>query len=169
MKTQHQKMDASSLAPLSPFTIFTLCVIFVLLTGAHIYETSVDRGQRSFNHRTVAHYLSNRVRQIDCNDAWFVGDFHETQPQAEGNTLFFRNVFQGEVYYTRIYCHDGYLYELSSIADGTFSPSDGERLLALSALHFCVEDGLLQIRYQHMDGDSGELLLWLRNGTVVAP
>ena len=162
-------MDASSLAPLSLFTIFTLCVIFVLLTGAHIYETSVDRGQRSFDHRTVAHYLSNRVRQIDCNDAWFVGDFHETQPQAEGNTLFFREVFQGEVYYTRVYCHEGYLYELSSVAGKGFDPSDGEKILALDALHFRVDDHLLQIRYQYVNGDSDELFLRLRNGTVVVP
>ena len=169
MKTQHRKMDASALAPLLLFTIFTLCVIFVLLIGARIYETSVSRGQRSYDQRTVAHYLSNRVRQIDCFDAWFVGDFHEAQPLAEGNTLFFREVLQGEVYYTRIYCHDGYLYELFSIAGKGFDPSDGEKILTLDALRFCAEDRLLQIRYQHADGESDELFLCLRNGAVVAP
>lgn len=162
-------MDATSLAPLLLFTIFTLCVIIVLLMGARIYEASVDRDQQSYNHRTVAQYLSNRVRQIDREGAWFVGDFHEAQSQSEGNTLFFREVFQDEVYYTRIYCHEGYLYELSSIADGTFEPSDGEKILALSDLHFCVNDGLLEIRYQHSDGDLRQLLLCLRNGMVVTP
>ena len=169
MKTQHRKMDASSLAPLLLFTIFTLCVIFVLLIGAHIYETSVSRGQRSYDQRTVAHYLSNRVRQIDRADAWFVGDFHEAQPLSEGDTLFFREVFQGEVYYTRVYCHEGCLYELSSVAGKGFDPSDGEKILALDALYFRVDDHLLQIRYQYVNGDSDELFLRLRNGTVVVP
>ena len=169
MKTQHRKMDASALAPLLLFTIFTLCVIFVLLIGAHIYESSVSRGQRSYDQRTVAHYLSNRVRQIDCSDAWFVGDFHEAQPLTEGNTLFFREVLQGEVYYTRVYCHNGYLYELCSIAGKGFDPSDGEKILALDALHFRAEDHLLQIQYQYTNGESDELFLHLHNGTVVEP
>ena len=157
-------MDASTLAPLLLFTVFTLCVVVVLLMGAHIYKTAVDTDQNSYDHRTAAQYLSNRVRQLDRDGAWFVGDFQEAQPQAEGNTLFFREVIRDQVYYTRIYCYDGYLYELCSVADGSFEPEHGEKILALRSLHFSVEDGLLDIALQYADGELAQLLLSLRNG-----
>ncbi len=169
MKTNRRKIDASFLAPLLLFTIFTLCVVLVLLMGAKVYETAVDRDQRSFDHRTAVQYLSNRVRQLDCDGAWFVGDFYEAQPQEAGNTLYFREIFRDEVYYTRIYCHDGYLYELSSIADGSFEPTDGEKILAMNALQFSKENGMLKIHFRHTDGKTAELFLALRSEMAVAP
>ena len=169
MKTNRHKFDASFLAPLLLFTIFTLCVVLVLLMGAQIYETAVNRNHLSFDQRTAAQYLSNRVRQLDCDNAWFVGDFYEAQPHADGNTLYFQEVFQDEVYYTRIYCHAGYLYELSSISDGSFEPTDGEKILATNALHFYEENGMLKIEFQHVNGKNAELFLALRSEMAVTP
>ncbi len=169
MNTTHRKLNISSLAPLLLFTVFTLCVVIVMLMGADIYKNSAQRDQDSFRQRTVTQYLSSRVHQVDCRDAWFVGDFTDTQPREAGNTLFFRESFQGTEYYTRIYCHNGYLYELSSVVGEDFQPSDGEKILELSDLRFQLQDGLLTVSFQQADGTPGTLLLCLRNGRVVAP
>jgi hypothetical protein len=59
----------------------------------------------------------------------FIGNFDEQTESSEGDTFFRIETINGTRYYTRIYCHNGYLCELFSKADGSFSKEDGEQHL----------------------------------------
>lgn len=164
MKNFTTKKPAMVLAPLLLFTIFTTCILSVLLTGANVYRTLNHRNQTSFEHRAIAQYLTTRLRQSDADAMLFAGDFYECTPNSTGNTFFMCEKINGRTYYTRIYCYDGYLYELFSSADGEFHPENGEKLLELQDLSFSLESGLLEISVTYKDTTKDTLVLNLHAG-----
>ncbi len=164
MKKTIKKNSAMVLAPLLLFVIFTSCILGVLLTGASVYQTISSRNQTNFEHRTIAQYLTTRLRQSDVATMSFVGDFYEGIPASDGNTFFIREVINDHTYYTRIYCHDGYLYELFTTAEGAFHPQEGEKLLELKELHFFLDSNLLEIIVTYKDTTVETLILNLHVG-----
>ncbi|MBQ7916224.1 MAG: DUF4860 domain-containing protein [Firmicutes bacterium] len=164
-----QKSNISSLAPLLLFVIFTACILSVLLTGADVYQKFSERDQHTFQRRTTAQYLTTRLRQSDAVDMTFVGDFHAPSPQLSGNTLFIREELGGRTFYTRIYCHDGYLRELFAEAGVTFEPEDGQKILEVNDLSFTVKEDLILIEIEHADAAIETLILYNRNGEEVLP
>ncbi|MBP3701951.1 MAG: DUF4860 domain-containing protein [Lachnospiraceae bacterium] len=177
MKSQKRNHQASSLAPLLLFVIFTTCILSVLLTGADTYQKLSLRDQNNFQHRTVAQYLTTRIRQSDVTDMVFVGSFSEDiettigttaiASPPTGDTLFLRESLEGRVYYTRIYCHDGYMRELFAPDGLEFSPTAGQGILPVADLHFAIQDDLLSIRITYIDGASETLSLHLRSSEEV--
>ena len=163
MKKRTKSNTISTLAPLLLFVIFTTCILSVLLTGANIYQSLETRHQISFEHRTLTQYLTTRVHQSDAENMLFIGDFYECSPHTEGNTLFICEELNNKNFYTRIYYHDGYLYELFTAANGTFHPEDGEKILKISNLYFHIERNLLKIEIEYPNTNTETLLLNLRS------
>jgi len=169
MQEQVKKNSMSSVAPLLLFAIFATCIVMVLLSGANIYQKLVNRDQASYQHRTTAQYITTRVRQSDCADVAFIGDFSDLSGSEEGNTLFLCEILGGRTFFTRIYCHEGYVRELFSEAGVEFIPADGEKLLEANDLYFSMEDGLLTVSIEHADGLKETVVLSLHSGKEVAP
>ena len=68
MKPKRTQKNISTLTPLLLFVIFTTCILSVLLTGADTYQKLSQQDYDSFQRRTVAQYLTTRIRQGDsCN------------------------------------------------------------------------------------------------------
>ena len=168
MKNKIQKADASSVAPLFLFTLFAISAVFVLLGGVRIYKTMLERDRASFERRTVSQYLVTRMRQSDSLGGCYIGDFDSLEPQSAGDTLFYREVIEGEEYLTRIYCHEGYLCELFSTTDPGFSKGDGEHLVAVSSLLFREDDGVIFADIEFADGSCGTLEITQRSGREIA-
>ncbi len=162
-----KKSNLSSLAPLLLFVVFTTCVLMVLLTGADVYQKFSKRDQASYDERTTIQYLTTRFRQSDSSEACFVGEFNRNSPQSEGDTFFFCEFFHGRTFYTRIYYHDGYLYELFSEKGIDLSPEDGEKIIAVNDIHFTVEDSLLTILVEHPNGKADTISLHMRSNKEV--
>lgn len=159
---EKKESKVTGLLALVVFTLFSLCILGVLLTGAKSYEALVRRGGESYEYRTAARYLSTRVRQADCVDAISVEDF------GGQSALVLRQEIEGEVYLTRIYCHDGQLRELFTAETGTFSPEDGEKLLALEAVSF-EKTGHFLSACVTMAGGREQTLHWHLRGGEVQP
>lgn len=157
---EKKEPKVTGLLVLVVFTLFSLCILGVLLTGAKSYEALVRRGGESYVYRTAAQYLSTRVRQADQMDAISVEDF------GGQTALVLRQEIHGETYLTRIYCHNGSLRELFTAETGTFSPEDGERLLALSALSFEKTENTLSAHVTMADGREQTLHWYLHAGGV---
>lgn len=168
MKVKIKKADASSLAPLFLFALFAISSVFVLLCGAKIYKTLIERDNLSHSRRTVSQYVATRLRQSDAHDLYYIGSFSSAEPADEGDTLFYREVIEGEEYLTRIYCHEGYLCELFSTADGEFGKADGERVIPVAAISFEMKDGLIVALIEYADGSSGTLDIMPRSGKEIA-
>ena len=142
------------------FTVFALCILGVLLTGAKGYEALVRRGEMTYEYRTAAQYLATRVRQSDTEQAVSVEAF------GGQSALVLRQEIEGDVYLTRIYCYDGFLRELFTAQEGSFSPEDGEKLMKLGALSFEKNENTLSAQFVTAQGEAAELSWNLRSGEV---
>ena len=66
--------------PFLLFTVFALCIMAVLCSGAHSYRALTHRDQTSYHRRTCVQYLSTRVRQATSANAISLTRFGEGMP-----------------------------------------------------------------------------------------
>lgn len=163
MRKKTNQTDITTLAPLLTLVVFSVCILLVLLFGAKLYKNALDRDSTNFDKRTVDQYLTTRIRQSDADGMVFVGTFEDGVPSDRGDTFFFVERYSGITYYTRIYCHDGHLYELFAAAEDVFDRQDGEKILPLEGISFCLEGQLLKVSIRHTDGTEDVLQVNLRS------
>ena len=153
--------SASMIAALIVLALFAVGILSVLLGGAGAYRRLTARDQQAYEDRTCSQYLATKLRQASCADAV------EVLPFGDTDALRITQILEGEVYETRIYCHDGWLMELFSMSEGDFSPEDGERLVQAMAMELQLEDGLLSVRIVDAFGGESCLKFALRSGEEV--
>ncbi len=139
------------------FAVLAVSMILVLLTGAGVYRRLTKRGQESFYKRTVPLYIATKVRQADCTGA-------VTTEQRDGmDVLLLKEQIDGEEYVTRIYCYEGYVYELFAAEAVNFDPLAGERIAKALQAEFSLENGCLYVTVTGEDGEMTEQRLTLRS------
>ena len=163
MKTTQQTRKTDALAVLILFTVFSACILSVLLTGAGVYRRLAQRDTDSFQQRTAAQYLTTRLRQADRLGGVAVTRFHGL------DALVLTEQIQGSEYETLIYCQDGYLWELFGAAGGDFAPQDGEKVLQAQQLLLRLDGRMLTALLTGPSGQSQQLRLLLRSQQEVAP
>lgn len=162
MKQPQKFHKLTDLMALLVFAVFAVCILLVLLTGADVYRNLADSGQAQYNRRTAARYITTRVRQADTAGAVSVEDF-------EGeDALVLRETVNGRTYLTRVYCYGGFLRELFTAEDGSFSPEDGEKLLEAESFSVTREGRLLHAQITLPEGSTQSLTLFLRTGEGAA-
>ena len=163
-QTRHHGLD--SVFVLLLFGVFACCLMLVLLTGARSYKSVADRREEAYEQRICTQYIDTKVRHNDYSGGVTVGPFSVEEPEL--STLFLHQTIEGEDYWVRIYCYDGTVRELFTEADQTMEPEDGQEVMAASALHFTLEEGLLTITTTDTAGQTSELSLLLRSGEEAA-
>jgi len=151
MKQENRSLRITALAPLLLFAIFASCVVIVLLFGADNYQKLVQRDRDSYQYRTSVQYLTTRIRQADAVGTVFVGDFYEAVPKESGNTVFICEMVGDRVFYTRIYCHNGYLCELFAEKTAILEPEDGERVFAAKQMQIVWDKSMLRFELELTD------------------
>ena len=146
------------------FAVFAACVVMVLLFGAESYRGLSHRDRQSYQQRTAVQYLTTRIRQSDADGMVFVGDFDTAQPNAAGDTLFICEMLNGRTYYTRVYCHEGYLCELFAEASEAFEPGDGQRVLQAEGLQITQQGQVLTMKLTFADGETAVFRVTCRAG-----
>lgn len=146
------------------FAVFAACVVMVLLFGAESYRGLSHRDRQSYQQRTAVQYLTTRIRQSDADGLVFVGDFDTAQPNAAGDTLFICEMLNGRTYYTRVYCHEGYLCELFAEASEAFEPGDGQRVLQAEGLQITQQGQVLTMKLTFADGETAVFRVTCRAG-----
>ena len=136
-------------------TVFALCLLLVLLTGASAYGKLVDKGEASYTRRTALQYLTTRVRQAETVE---IGELEGCQ------TLRLLETIDGETYITHVYCYEGWLRELYAVPGAKLLPQAGEKILELEHFSVRLEGSLLRLQ-----ADDEELFLYLNAGRSVAP
>lgn len=162
MKTKTNKINISSVAPVVLFAFFAICVMTVLLLGTKLYQTQIQRDMIGYNQRTVSQYISTRIHQSDKYDSYFVADFNDKIPQSEGNAFFFTETINGAQYYTCIYCHDGYLYELFASMEDPLDVDAGERILQVKSVTFINDEKNITINIVHTNESTQTLVINIR-------
>lgn len=146
--------NITELPALIVFTVFAVCVLMVLLYGAHSYKGMAARGEESFRLRTARQYVATRVRQAETVTA---EDF------SGCDALTIREQTGGTGYITRVYLYDGYIRELYCAESAALSPQDGEKIIRAEDLRFSIEDDLLAVQ---LDGSGFYLQLRGKGGTA---
>jgi len=135
-------------------TVFALCLLLVLLTGAALYQDLVDRGEETYARRTALQYLTTRVRQAETVE---VGQLEGCEALILGQTV------GEETYTTHLYCYEGWLRELYAVPGADLPPQAGTEILEAESLTFQIENSLLTVTF-------GEDMLFLhlpREGAAI--
>lgn len=157
MKKTENRFQTEKLLPLVLFAILAGCAVLVLLTGAGVYRRLTERGQETFQNRTVPLYIATKVRQADSAGAVSV------EQQNGTDILRLQEEIGGELYVTRIYCYEGIVRELFSAESVAFDPAAGEKITEASEVRFSLEGGCLTVKVTKEDKAVTEQMLTLRS------
>lgn len=170
MREERRQNHITTLAALALLAVFAVSVLLTLLAGAGAYRRLVDRDAAAFDARTAAQYIATRVRQSDAAFS-LSGENAVSVEYFQGvYCLALRewNADYGD-YVTRLYYHDGSLWELYTAADGEAELTDGERVLELKNMTLALEDGLLEAVLTLKNGERETVRLSLQGGKKVKP
>ncbi len=163
MKQRSGKRSIAGMAALVLLGVFAAGILTVLLTGANGYRCLVERDAVSYDKRTCVQFLATKVRQAPAPGSVVLSAF------GESDSLLIREQIGGAEYWTQIYCHDGWLMELFTVAGAGLAPEDGEKILPAEALELERSGDLLRMEVLGADGGRNAVLLNLRGGEGVAP
>ena len=135
-----KKKSMSGVLVLLVFAAFMVSVLLVLLSGADTVQTLTQRDRRTYHHRTAVQYLTTKVRQSDSRHAL------RTESFGDGDALVYREELDGESFETRIYCYDGYLYELFCREGYVPEPEFGEKILPADSLSVSDTGDCFEVR-----------------------
>ncbi len=155
MRERNDRQLISAMAALVLLGVFGISILAVLLTGADTYRRLTQRDQLAYDRRTCAQYVATKVRQAPSPSAVALERF------GASDALVVRHELDGVVYLNRIYCHDGWLMELFSAADGAFAPEDGEKVLPADRLGLTRSGRLLLVEIVHEEKMT-QVALYLR-------
>ena len=151
MRESTPKLKIARMFPTLCFAMLAACIVIVLITGVRLYNRSNTRDTDDYYHRTVTSYVITRVSQSAVAGSFFVGDFDEATPKETGVT-----------YVTRLYCHDGALYELFSPMSAKLDRTAGEKVLSVKNMSFTVKDGLFTADIVFDGGETEKVRINLR-------
>lgn len=156
MRNYKKERSLSTVAALLLLSVFAACVLSVLLSGGKVYRTLAQRDADAYDSRTCSQYLLSKLRQAPDANGVSILDFGGSEAIQIAQTI------EGDRYVTRIYCYDGWLMELFCLADGAFSPEDGEKVLPASDLSVTQQQDLLVIGITDGNGQKLQLRHTLR-------
>ncbi len=120
--------SAETIAGLALFCIFTVCMLFVLMSGAGAYKDISAAMEEQHQERTVLNYITAKIRHFDSAGGVSLTDFEGS------NALALEENIDGDIYETLIYYYDGYIYELFSLKDSGLTPADGFEIIPASGM-----------------------------------
>ncbi len=129
---------------LSLFCVFALCSVVLIIFGADIYQDTVDKTNENYLERTSVAYLTEKLRQTDI--AQSVSIIH-----SDGiDMLSIESQIEDQIYSTRLYEYNGYLYECFSRSDIVLAPDAGQAIFEIQQLNFnFVTPSLLLITFEN--------------------
>ena len=154
MRERSGKRSISGLAAALLLCVFALMILSVLLSGAGAYQRLTVRGEENYDSRSCAQYVATKLRQAPSAESVELRTF------GGSDCLCITEEIEGAEYITRVYCHDGWIRELFTLAEGDFAPEDGEKILEAEALELSLENELVRVTVT--GGSSAEFFVGLR-------
>lgn len=139
MRERSGKRSISGLAAALLLCVFALMILSVLLSGAGAYQRLTVRGEENYDSRSSAQYVATKLRQAPSAESVELRTF------GGSDCLCITEEIDGAEYITRVYCHDGWIRELFTLAEGDFTPGDGEKILEAEALELNFENEIIRV------------------------
>lgn len=157
MKEKNTSIDMLFIVVL--LCVFTASVLLVLLLGARVYGSSAKIASESYNRRTCAAYISEKLRHGDTAGAVETGTFDGC------SALTFTSDVNGSTYCNILYYCDGWLRELTCEKGAVFQREDGDKIVETGPVSFSgPESGLIKIEITESGGRANSFIYHLRSG-----
>ena len=137
--------------------IFAISAIFLTALSAQVYRDTVNSATRNNEMRNISAIVRGVAQAEDSGIA-------SVREENGIKVLVFANDYDGEIYYHRLYCTEGYLRESLASEEREFETEMGEALVAVSAFEPEIRDGMLTVKVTLPDGEEGTVYVYLRAG-----
>ena len=133
-----QKID--TVFVLMIYCVYALSVLVVLMLGGNVYKNMTAISREGYNERTCLSYIWTKLKNNDDGGMITVGQFGGV------SALLLNEVYGDTVYQTRIYLHDGWVYELFCEEGMDFDPEDGMQMIRADSLGFeMLDSGMIKV------------------------
>lgn len=137
---------ASGLSLFLIVAIFALMALLTVVLGAGVYRSVVSRGEVNHEARTAMAYVTGKLLAN-------TGEVSLEKTEVGNDMLILSEEIGGELYETRIYAHEGMLYEVFASADIDFAPEQGQPVAALEGFSAAQEGDTLRLTVRAGDED----------------
>jgi hypothetical protein len=125
---------------LTLFCAFAASMLFVLLSGAKIYQGVDNRMEENYEERTCLGYIASKLRHFDAEGAVSLTEFGDSE------ALLLTQTIDGTEYGTVLYTFQGMVMELFTELPLEFGPEAGSPVLPAESLRFTwASDRLLRV------------------------
>lgn len=131
--------------------IFALMSTLMVLLGAQMYRATVDHSQQNNQERLLRAYVRSMVHAQDS------GGTIEIVEENGIPVLCMKELFDDEVYITRLYQHEGSLYEYFADGEQTFNLGDGTAICSAGSFKADLEGQLLTVKMTDGSGKPCEV------------
>jgi hypothetical protein len=141
---------------LTLFGVFATSCLLVVLTGASVYRSTVDRMDVHFEVNTSIAYVATKIRQ---GENVFIDTVNGK------NALVFEQDFDGRIWQTWIYHYDGTLYEIFTSKEFASSLTAGTGQELMKVYDFSIEmaaENIISLSAKSRDGVSVRQLAGIR-------
>jgi len=158
-KMQQPPRTIQNVFVLMLLALFAGLSTFLVTMGAQLYKTTVDRGAENNTARIMSAVVRSAVWAEDGGEVLV-----ESYPEHNLKALAIKDDFDGEIYYQRLFCHDGYLWESYTSEERGFDIEAGENLCELAEFDPSLEGKMLTVRLVAPDGTESTIKVALRAG-----
>lgn len=128
--------------------------------GAQIYRDTVDSSDAHATTRVLNAIVRSAIWTEDGNGEIIVENYDDLGIKC----LTIVNDFDGEIYYKRLYCKDGWIYESFTSEEREFNGEMGESMCEATKFDPVVDGNLLKISVADVAGQESDILIALRAG-----
>ena len=139
--------------------VFACLSTFLVTMGAQLYRNTVDSAEVNNNTRIMTAVVRSAVWAEDGGEVLV-----ERFDDLGLSTLSIVNDFDGDIYYKRLYCKDGYLWESFTSAERPFTGESGEDLCPLGKFEPSIDGKMLTVQLESVDGTADTIRMYLRAG-----
>lgn len=151
LHTTNRKMDTVFVAAI--FVLFAMTACLLVLIGARQYRATAKAMNANYEVRTASSYLTEKIRQNDCDAGISIVDF------AGGSALALTDDTDSS-YTTYIYYYDGYLRELFVGENAVYTPDSGQQIIACKGFDLSlVRSGLILASVKDTSGTLHKIYL----------
>ena len=157
---QHKYFIVDILFVLALFGVFTLSALMLVSIGAEVYRHTASDMSENYEIRTSVSYITEKIRQNDLScssENISISEFSDTYALTLSQDV------EGEIYYTHLYLHDGYLKELFTRSGGYLGEgalSAGQNIMKLSAFTpEQVAENLFAVHFTMPEGESHTIFI----------
>ena len=145
---------ASGLSLFLTVAVFALMALLTVVLGAGVYRSVVGRAEVNHEARTAMAYITGKLRAN-------TGSTTLETTEVGNDMLVLSEEIGGADYETRIYAHEGALYEVFAAADIDFAPEEGQPIAALDGFSAQMEESALRLTVRAGGEDyTAHVALW---------